>query len=70
MRGTYITEISQEDFQNLSKAREILECNAVETLKAEEKIALSKMAQAVNAADKMALPSEGDVEQYLNCWGC
>ena len=66
-RGTYVTKISQEDFQNLSKAREILECNAIEILKDVEKKDLSKMAQAVETADKEAVPSEYDVGQYLKC---
>lgn len=66
-RGAHVTKISKEDFQNLSKAREILEVNAIDILREAEKADLSEIARAVDEAEKVEVGADYDVDRYLNC---
>ena len=65
--GTFVTEVSQEDFENLSMVREMLECKAIEIIKDLDKGDFSELERAVETANDLSIPADYDVYEYLDC---
>jgi DNA-binding GntR family transcriptional regulator len=64
-KGTYVTEISIEDLQEVYHAREMIECCAIDLCKAKNIRDLPQVASALAAGFKLSVPSTDDTEQYL-----
>jgi len=64
-KGTYVTEISIEDLQEVTQARQMIECGAIDLLKAKNIRDLPHVASALDAGLELSVPSSDDTEQYL-----
>ncbi len=64
-RGTFVSEVSVEDFLDLYQAREMLECYAIELLKESEKRELSEVEGALDKTVDLPFPPPGDTEAKL-----
>lgn len=64
-KGTYVTEISIEDLQEVTQARQMIECGAIDLLKAKNIRNLPHVASALDAGLELSVPSSDDTEQYL-----
>ena len=64
-KGTYVTELSIEDLQKVTQAREMIECGAIDLLKAKNIRDLPHVASALDAGLELSVPSSDDTEQYL-----
>jgi len=64
-KGTYVTEISIEDLQEVTQARQMIECCAIDLLKLKNIRDLPQVASALDAGFKLSVPSGDDTEQYL-----
>jgi len=64
-KGTYVTEISIEDLQEVTQAREMIECCAIDLLKVKNIRDLPQVASALDAGFELSVPSSDDTEQYL-----
>lgn len=65
-KRTYVTTLSVEDLQEVYEAREMIECYAIELLKAKNIRDLSKVDSALDRASKLSVPPNDDSEQCLN----
>ncbi len=66
-KGTYVTELSVKDFEELSQTREMIECYAIDLIQASNMRNLPKVALAINRALSLPLPlNTVDPEQLLN----
>jgi DNA-binding GntR family transcriptional regulator len=66
-KGTYVAELSVRDFEELSQTREMIECYAIDLLKASDIRNLPKVTLAINRALSLPLPlNTVDPEQLLN----
>jgi DNA-binding GntR family transcriptional regulator len=66
-KGTYVAELSVKDYEELSQIREMMECYAIDLLKASNIRNLPKVTSALNKA--LALPMSNnsvDPEELLN----
>jgi DNA-binding GntR family transcriptional regulator len=67
-KGTYVTEISIKDFVEVFQTREMIECYAIDLLKASNIRNLPKVELALERALNMPMPVNGvDPEQLLHC---
>jgi DNA-binding GntR family transcriptional regulator len=66
-KGTYVTEISIEDLQEVTQAREMIEYCAIDLLKAKNIRNLPHVASALDAGLELSVLSSDDTEQYLIC---
>ena len=64
-KGTYVTEISSEDLQEVTQARQMIECCAIDLLKLKNIRNLPQVASALDAGFELSVPSSDDTEQYL-----
>lgn len=64
-KGTYVTEISIEDLQEVYHARKMIECCSIDLCKAKNVRDLPQVALALDAGFKLSVPSTDDTEQYL-----
>ena len=64
-KGTYVTEISIEDLQEVTQARQMIECGAIDLLKLKNIRNLPHVASALDVGFKLSVPSSDDTEQYL-----
>ena len=55
-RGTYVAELSVRDFEELSQTREMIECYAIELLRAANTRNLPKVTLAINRALNLPMP--------------
>lgn len=70
-KGTYVTELSFEDLQGVSQARRIIECNAIDFLKAKNIKDLPRVASSLERASGLPLPTYDDqsaMVQYLRAF--
>lgn len=66
-KGTYVTELSVKDFEELSQIREMMECYAIDYLKTSHLRNLPKVTLAFNKALSLPNPLNSvDPEQLLN----
>jgi DNA-binding GntR family transcriptional regulator len=66
-KGTYVAELSVKDFEELSQIREMIECYAIDILKASDIRNLPKVTLALNKALSLPMPLNGvDPEELLN----
>jgi len=66
-KGTYVTELSVKNFEELSQIREMIECYAIDLLKASNIKNLPKVTLALNRALSLPVPLNSvDPEQLLN----
>jgi DNA-binding GntR family transcriptional regulator len=66
-KGTYVTDLSIKDFLEGSQIREILECYAIDLLKASNIRDMPKVTLALNKASNLPIPfNRVDPEQLLN----
>ncbi|MFQ5769726.1 MAG: GntR family transcriptional regulator [bacterium] len=66
-KGTYVTELSTKDFVEGTQIREILECFAIDLLKASDIRDMPKVTLALNKALNLPVPfNRVDPEQLLN----
>jgi DNA-binding GntR family transcriptional regulator len=66
-KGTYVAELSVKDFEELSQIREMIECYAIDLLKASDIRNLPKVTLALNKALSLPMPLNGvDPEELLN----
>ena len=59
-KGTYVTELSLEDLQGASQARRIVECSAIDLLKAKNIKELPRVVSSLEKASELPLPSYDD----------
>jgi DNA-binding GntR family transcriptional regulator len=64
-KGTSVTEISIEDLQEVTQARQMIECCAIDLLKAKNIRDLPHVASALDAGLELFEPTSDDTEQYL-----
>jgi DNA-binding GntR family transcriptional regulator len=64
-KGTYVTEISIENLQEVNQARQMIECCAIDLLKVKNIRDLPHVASALDAGFKLSVPSGDDTAQYL-----
>ena len=55
-KGTYVTELSLRDFEEICQIREIIECFTIDLIKASSTRNLSKVTSAVNRGLTLSLP--------------
>ena len=66
-KGTYVAELSVNDFEELSQVREMIECYAIHLFKASNIKNLPKVTSALNKALSLPIPSGSlNPEQLLN----
>jgi DNA-binding GntR family transcriptional regulator len=66
-KGTYVAELSVKDFEELSQIREMMECYAIELLRASNIRNLPKVTLALNKALSLPMPINSvDPEELLN----
>jgi DNA-binding GntR family transcriptional regulator len=66
-KGTYVAELSVKDFEELSQIREMIECYAIDLLKASNIRNLPKVTLALNKALSLPMPlNTVDPERLLN----
>lgn len=66
-KGTYVTELSVKDFEEISQIREMIECYTVDLLKASNIRNLPKVTLSLNRALSLPMPLNSvDPEQLLN----
>ena len=64
-KGSYVAEISIDDFTALYHAREMIECYAVDLLEVSGKKALPKVEAAIEITNNLILPADNDPKQKL-----
>ncbi len=64
-KGTNVTEISIEDLQNIYQAREMLECYAIDILKAKNIRILPNVIASVESASGLSIPSQDNREEVF-----
>ena len=66
-RGTYVAELSVKDYEELSQVREMMECYAIDLLKASNIRNLPKVTLALNKALSLPMSNNSvDPEELLN----
>ena len=66
-KGTYVAELSVKDFGELSQIREMMDCYAIDLLKASNIRNLPKVTLALHKALNLSMPiNNGDPERLLN----
>jgi DNA-binding GntR family transcriptional regulator len=66
-KGTFVTKISEENYRDISTARELLECNSLDILKTKKNCDLSKIEKALDNASHVNMPDEYDIDKILEC---
>ena len=64
-KGSYVAEISIDDFTALYHAREMIECYAVDLLEVSGKRELPKVEAAIEITNNLILPADNDPKQKL-----
>jgi DNA-binding GntR family transcriptional regulator len=64
-KGAFVTELSDDDLQDICQAREMIECHAVELLKRKKIRDLPQLKAAIAQASDLSIPASDDPEQYL-----
>ena len=64
-KGAFVTELSDDDLQEVCQAREMIECHAIELLKRQKIRHLPQLEAAIAQASGLAIPASDDPEQYL-----
>jgi DNA-binding GntR family transcriptional regulator len=64
-KGVYIKELSINDCQEVYQMREMLECFAVDLLKAQNISSLQEVSSALTLASALSIPPEDDQDQHL-----
>jgi DNA-binding GntR family transcriptional regulator len=70
-KGTNVTKISKEHIQDIYQAREMLECYAIDILKAKNIRMLPEVSASVESASNLSIPSQDNKEEvftYLNAF--
>jgi DNA-binding GntR family transcriptional regulator len=65
-KGTYVTNISREDFRQVYQARKMIECYAIDLLKAKNIRDLPQVAAALTQTTDLSLPSNAAPEEKLS----
>jgi DNA-binding GntR family transcriptional regulator len=65
-KGTYVSNISIEDLQDVYQAREMIECYAIDFLKAKNIKDLPQVELAVSSTSGLSTPSTNDPKVMLN----
>jgi DNA-binding GntR family transcriptional regulator len=66
-KGTYVAELSEKDFEELSQIREMIECYAIDLLKTSDIRNLPKVTSALNKALSLPMPLNSvHPEELLN----
>lgn len=66
-KGTYVAELSVKDFEELSQIREMMECYAIDLLKASNVRNLPKVTSALNKSLSLPMSNKSvDPEELLN----
>ena len=64
-KGTNVTKISIEDLQDIYKAREMLECYAIDILKAKNIRDLPNVIESVESASDLSIPSQDNKDEVF-----
>jgi len=64
-KGTYVSNLSVEDLQEVYQAREMLECYAIDLLKAKNIRDLPNVIASVEAASDLSIPSQDNREEVF-----
>ena len=64
-KGTNVTKISIEDLQDIYQAREMLECYAIDILKAKNIRMLPNVTASVESASDLSIPSQDNKEEVF-----
>lgn len=64
-KGAFVTELSDDDLQEICQAREMIECHAIELLKRQKIRDLPQLEAAIAQASDLSIPVSDDPEQYL-----
>jgi DNA-binding GntR family transcriptional regulator len=64
-KGTNVTKISIEDLQDIYKAREMLECYAIDILKAKNIRDLPNVIESVESASDLSIPSQDNRDEVF-----
>jgi len=64
-KGTNVTKISIEDLQDIYKAREMLECYAIDILKAKNIRMLPNVISSVESASDLSIPSQDNKDEVF-----
>jgi DNA-binding GntR family transcriptional regulator len=64
-KGTYVSNLSVEDLQEVYQAREMLECYAIDLLKAKNIRELPNVVGSVEAASDLSIPSQDNREEVF-----
>jgi DNA-binding GntR family transcriptional regulator len=70
-KGTYVTEISTGELQNICQAREMIECYSIDILKEKKIRDLPDVAASIEAASDLLIPPQDKGEEvftYLNAF--
>jgi DNA-binding GntR family transcriptional regulator len=65
-KGAYVTELSADDLLEVYQTREMIECYAVNILKARKIKDLPQVESTLEAASSLPIPSSEDPEQFLD----
>jgi DNA-binding GntR family transcriptional regulator len=68
-KGTYVTNLTIEDFEEVYETREMIECYAVDILKAKQIRDLPHVASALVASSRLSMPQNNEKEakvEYFN----
>ncbi|OQX53185.1 MAG: hypothetical protein B5M53_07295 [Candidatus Cloacimonas sp. 4484_209] len=65
-KGTYVTDISIEDLEEVYQAREMLECYAIDLLKDKNIRDLPTVTASVESASDLAIPSQDNREEVFS----
>ena len=68
-RGTYVSDLSVQDLREVFQARVMIECYAIDLLKAKKVCHLPDVESAMKLASMMSIPSHDDKEEMLRYLG-
>jgi len=64
-KGTHVTEMSKEDMKSVWQTREMIECNAISLLGAQEITDIPEATLDLDKATNYSIPSTDNLEDYL-----
>jgi len=64
-KGTYVTSLTIEDFEEVYETREMIECYAVDILRAKQIRSLPQVASALAASSRLSMPQNDEKERKL-----